>query len=29
LDSQDVCTDLLHFLFCLCHNVEIKDKPFV
>jgi hypothetical protein len=28
LGSQDVCTDLLHFLFCLCHNVGTKDNPF-
>jgi hypothetical protein len=25
LGSQDVCTDLLHFLFYLCHNVGTKD----
>jgi hypothetical protein len=24
LDSQYVCTDLLHFLFLLCHSVETK-----
>jgi hypothetical protein len=28
LGSQDVVTDLLHFPFCLCHNVGTKDNTF-
>jgi hypothetical protein len=28
LGSQYVCTDLLHFLFYLCHDVGTKDNPF-
>jgi hypothetical protein len=28
LGSQDVCTNLSYFLFCLYHNVETKYNPF-
>jgi hypothetical protein len=28
LDGYDVCLDLLHLLFYLCHNVETKDNAF-
>jgi hypothetical protein len=27
-DSQDVCTDLSYFLYCLCHDVGTRYNPF-
>jgi hypothetical protein len=29
LGSQDVCTNLSDFLFCLCHDVGTKYNPFI
>jgi hypothetical protein len=28
LGGLNVCLDLLHLLFCLCHNVRTKYNPF-